>query len=370
MDSAAWNPGGRIYPRYYPGYNTKVVLEKVNDDVQEYRYSSGPAADAQYVSGRSLAPPEEPYRPFEFASYYKPVTPPIPVIHSAPQPTRTVPETCSPKRFYGQRYRFLGYTIIILALLTFAFELADVIVAANYMLKPCNSQTVTNSFTIPWFFSWVVPGIWGSIPIFISGILSMYVKTNFGKVFQALAILAALSALFFAPAIIAINAAEIATFLQYCNYTSVANAGSVADEGAKFALPIILLILGGILFLLLLYLTYLLCISYDECYASETVVIKGQQPTTSVTTTTAAVVPFQPGISVPLPYALPSVDYIPAPATLPPPPPRDLGPQGRAFFVEAHNRGYAYASVPGYFTTNPNAAATPLAPGVSGFYWK
>lgn len=57
--------------------------------------------------------------------------------------------------------------------------------------------------------------------------------------------------------------------MEYCDYTSLADTQNTIEEGAKFALPIILIVLGILLLLVLLYLTYLLCKSYDECVASD-----------------------------------------------------------------------------------------------------
>lgn len=359
--AAAWNPSSRMYPRYAPSYQTKIVLEKVTDDDVEPTYR--PYGGGGGGGGR-------------IASYYRPVSTAIPVADVNPvQVTGGASvQTCAPKPFYGRNYRIVGYILISLAILTFAFELADVIVAAAYKKRPCGGQTVTNDFSVPWFFSWVVPGLWGSIPIFVTGILALRVKSNYGTEFQALAIIASISAFFFAPAIIAINAAEVGTFMEYCGYSSVSDTQNTTEEGAKFALPIILIVLGILLLLVLLYLTYLLCKSYDECVASETVIVPSKKPTVAPG---PVAVPFQPTIQVPVPVpvAFPPVDYVPVQAaTLPPPPPRDTGvTEGRLIFMEAHNRGYAYANVPGYFAALPaptTAPTTVVKPAVAGgYYW-
>lgn len=385
--SAAWNPSGRMFTRYSPnyssGYQTKIVLEKMNEGTPRYNYVT-PPPENQYVVRRSAL--EVPYRPFGYANFYKPVSQPIPIIEPISYPARTTAvtttttttaaaPTCMPKPFSARKFRILGYLLITMSILTFALEIADVIVATLYKSHPCGGQTVSNTFTVPWFFSWVVPGIWGSIPIFITGLLAIYVRQNYGKEFQALAIISSLSAFFFAPAIIAINAAEEGTFISYCNYMSAGNAGSNAPagyatlEGAKFALPIILIVLGIILLFLLLYLTVHLCYSYDECAMCQTLVgVQTATPAAPVVTTSTAVAPVQPAI--PVPIVLPSVNYVPMPVTLPPPPPRevDFGGPGRVVVMENHNAGFAYANVPGYFTTLPPTSTA--NPADNGYYWK
>lgn len=416
--AAALGPSTRIYPRYAPqyasNYQTKIVLEKLGDDGPP-SYGSYPrpttttAAEMRYPAGRSTSP--VPYRPFEYVSYYKPITPPMPITYpmgrtevmttttttTAAGTTAGTTVACRPKPFYASRLRYLGFMIVTLAIAAFAFEIADVVVASMYMGGPCGGQMVSKPFTVPWFFSWVVPGIWGSIPIFITGILAICVKDNFGPVFQALAILSSLSVFFFAPAIVAINAAEEATFIAYCGYATVAGVGmkATADyktlEGAKFALPIILIVLGLLLLIILLYLTVVLCYSYDKCALSEKLAMEtaaAKQQTTTGVTVTAATLPPPPQpaqpVMMPLPAILPAFDYGPMPAaTLPPPPPRDLefgygGVPGRLVHLEAHNHGYAFSNFPGYIPAVAAATATPttlpaatttMMPG-SGYYWK
>lgn len=355
--ASVWNPGGRIYPRFSASYP-----DKVSDGAPDCGCRG--QAETRWMAGGSPAL-EGPCSPFGHVNYYKAGTPSIAVVNTAPVPFATTEvvattgtdefsaprnlSTCVPKRFYGCKYRCLGYIIITLAVMALAFEVADVIIAAVYKTSgwPCRGQTVVNSFAIPWFFSWVVPGIWASIPIFASGILAIKVKDNYGKTFRALAVLSTVSALFFAPSIIAINAAELGTFFTYCNYTSIADVGSAtpyySTEKAKFALPIVLIVLGILLFLLLLYLTYLLCRSYDDCVPSETIVLEKQIPETTTACTAGAssafvVVPLQPPKPVPAqPPKLVSVQqpkFVPIPDVIP------------AF-------NYAHDNVPGYFTAFP-----------------
>lgn len=53
--------------------------------------------------------------------------------------------------------------------------------------------------------------------------------------------------------------------------------------------------------------------------------------------------------------------------TLSPPRVTDVGVPGRVVYMEAHNRGYAYANVPGYFTTLPSGTAA--ATTGTGYKW-
>lgn len=92
--AAAWKPEDRIYPRYAPEYKKRVILQKVDDEIspeckkriilqkvddeiRDYRYSV--PAETRYATRQPVLE-DDPYRPFGYASYYKPVATPIPVL--------------------------------------------------------------------------------------------------------------------------------------------------------------------------------------------------------------------------------------------------------------------------------------------------
>lgn len=390
----------RIYPRYspsYQGYQKNVTLERIDDETNGYAGYSGrtneyPSYHPYFFRGDS--PNGLSYPPFGYVDSFKaPIRPAQPEILPTPaknalEGKTTTTEAVIVKPFRSRRYRCLGYLISILAILTFSFEIADVIVAAMSDVRYCR---ISSGFLkIPWFFAWVVPGIWASIPIFVTGILAIYVMDNYGRVFRALAIISSVSAFFFAPAILAVSAAEEATFIDNCpNAIGNFSNPSIPDViKAKLVLPIILIILAILEMLLLLYLTIVLCQAY-EGLTSEVILTEIKDPTESIPGYGIDVVPNPMPVPVPVPVPFPVPFPVPAPpqpvnpeviSILVPRPPEIAQPpmggvSGRVVYMEAHNHGYAYANVPGYFTSLPSGTtatpavvSTPTAAG-TGYRW-
>lgn len=389
-EATNWPAG--IYPRYSPNYQSyqkKITLERVDDDnAPGYAGYSGRTNYHPYFFRDSTNGPS--YPPFGYISSFKtPVRPALPAILPTPTDTNlkafgnntlerniTTTEAVVVKPFRKGIYRILGYLLSILAIMTFVFEIADVIVATLSDTGYCNVRS--GFLKIPWFFAWVVPGIWASIPIFFTGILAIYVTDNYGRVFRALAIVCSVSAFFFAPAIIAVSAAEEATFndcFPYVFGNISAKDPMIPDPiKAKLVLPIILIILGILEMLLLLYLTILLCQAY-EGFTSEVILTERENSTEAIP---EFVVPKPMPFPVPVPVPAPAPPQptnpglisilVPRPAeTLPSPRVTGVGVPGRVVYMEAHNRGYAYANVPGYFSTQPSGTAA--ATTGTGYRW-
>jgi len=167
-------------------------------------------------------------------------------------------------------FKMWGAILALLAAVTLALGIADVIMTIqNYCTPWVSTSPVWCSSTgEPYIWTWVASGIWGSVPIFLAGVFAMCVSANPFSYTRIFALLTILSALVFAPAIIVLTSVELwrGGAAQYMFY-GMSNGALVAANilpsynpyQAKFAIPLVIVILAGIMFLMTGIVTLNLC---------------------------------------------------------------------------------------------------------------
>lgn len=155
--------------------------------------------------------------------------------------------------FSGRLFTMFGWLLTILAIASLSVAVANTTYTyINYQhyLDDGNcpeSLTVIKMCLIP--FVYISSGIWGSIPVFITGILSLRISIAPGllRIFQTLVLV---SAVVFTPAMMVINSIEIAAG-NMPEYYSISQDGITGDV-VKFVLPLVVAALAAIEFLILL----------------------------------------------------------------------------------------------------------------------
>lgn len=259
------------YKRYSPGY--------VGSPFQPSYSAAQP--DSQY--GLSL-PPNPGYQSFpaQFGNpddgpLYRRVHPPV----STSQPVAT---TDAKEYIVNKRYKYVGYTLVLIALAVLGVEVGNVIYTATNFSNGFSAKP----FAAPYILTWIAPGIWGAIPVFITGVLSIRVAGKLNKLVRLFALFCALSAVVFTPAIVAVSITEI---VMYPDITDAAKpmVGSnrcyslstpASLSCPKFILPLIVAVLASIAF----YLTLMITIVFCCCWNPNTGIPKASTPITDTTT--------------------------------------------------------------------------------------
>jgi len=188
---------------------------------------------------------------------------------AAPAPAVTT--TVAQVPFNAGCFKMFGAVLALLAAATLALGIADVVMTMQTYCTPWNTAapvwcTMTGE---PYIWTWVASGIWGSVPIFLAGLFSMCISSNPVGYTRIFALLIILSGIVFAPAIIVLTSIElwrgstsVWTFYNMGNSTSV-SAGSIMPNPnpyqAKFAIPLVIAILAGIMFLMTGIVTLNIC---------------------------------------------------------------------------------------------------------------
>jgi hypothetical protein len=176
-----------------------------------------------------------------------------------------------PRLFNVKAFKIFGGILAVLAAITLSLAIANVVMTISSFCTPWMSEAPQYCSTTgePYIWTWVAVGIWASIPIFIAGISAMCIGSNPEKWTKIFALCIFLSAVVFAPAIIILSAIEVwrgwaANWNFYMMDGLEVEPGSItaADDAAhtiKFVLPLIIAILGAIMFIMTLAITVALC---------------------------------------------------------------------------------------------------------------
>lgn len=198
-------------------------------------------------------------------------------------------------------FKCFGAILALLAAATLSLGIADVVLTMQAYCTPWNTaKPVWCSTTAePYIWTWVASGIWGSIPIFLAGIFAMCLGSNPREWTRCFALLIFLSAIVFAPAMIVLSAIEIwrggaAQYMFYSMGSGSMMPGNILPASnpyqAKFAIPLVIAILAGIMFLMTGVVTLNLCccmnnigIYLDQEVVSAPAVIQAPAPPRIVT---------------------------------------------------------------------------------------
>jgi hypothetical protein len=148
---------------------------------------------------------------------------------------------------FGWLLTFLAIASLSVAIANTTYTYINYNNSWNAGTCPTNAPVI-NMCLVP--FVYISSGIWGSVPVFIVGIISLRIAMASGllRCFQALVLICALV---FAPAMIVINAIEVAAGNMLPPYYSIASNGITGDI-TKFVLPLVVAALAAIEFLILL----------------------------------------------------------------------------------------------------------------------
>jgi hypothetical protein len=168
----------------------------------------------------------------------------------------------------AQMFKMYGFILSLLAAATLALGISNVVLTSEAYCDPWDEDAdPTACSKEPYVWTWIASGIWASAPIFIAGLVAMLLSNNPSGWTRIFAALIFLSAIAFAPAMIILSAIEV-----WKGHSSASNFYKLGDslaEGnimvedspfqAKFALPLVITILGGIMFLMTGIITMVLC---------------------------------------------------------------------------------------------------------------
>jgi len=153
-----------------------------------------------------------------------------------------------------------GILLSLLAAASLALGVADVVVTyKTYMEgKDCNTY-VTPNFCDPniLVWTWVAVGIWGSLPVFIFGVLSIYKGSRPMQQVNFFDLFAFISTFIFSPAIVVLSSIEVYKGRGAYYWPAATELGQ--DDLIKAIIPIVIAGLGFIEFLMSLIAFFSLC---------------------------------------------------------------------------------------------------------------
>jgi hypothetical protein len=180
-------------------------------------------------------------------------------------PTRS----SQPTVFNVRWWKIYGAILALMAAASLALGIADVVLTVEGYCSPWNSAapmycSVTGE---PYIWTWVASGIWCSIPIFLAGIFAMCLSGNPVRWTRVFALLIFLSAIVFAPGMVVLSGIELwRGWASTCNFYTLNPSlavGSIVPTSnpyeAKFAIPLVIAIIGGIMFVMTAIVTMELC---------------------------------------------------------------------------------------------------------------
>jgi hypothetical protein len=171
--------------------------------------------------------------------------------------------------FNAPTFKIFGAVLALLAAATMALGIANVVLTKQSYCEPWmeGAPVYCSGTKEPYIWTWVAPGIWASVPIFLAGIFSMCISNDPANWTRCFALFIFLSAIVFSPAMIVLSAMEVWrgaaaqwNFYKLGNQLDMGNI-MVANSPyqAKFALPLVIAILGGVMFIMTGIITLILC---------------------------------------------------------------------------------------------------------------
>jgi len=174
-----------------------------------------------------------------------------------------------PQMFKGRMLKTYGAILSILAAATLSLGIANVVMTNQAYCDPWMDAdpVYCSNINEPYVWTWVAPGIWASAPIFIAGLFAMCLGNDPSKWARIFAVLIFLSAIVFAPAMLILSSIEVwrghASTWNFYKLNDKLSEGNIWVEDspyqAKFALPLVITILAGIMFIMTGLITLVLC---------------------------------------------------------------------------------------------------------------
>jgi len=174
-----------------------------------------------------------------------------------------------PVVFNAQTFKIYGAILALLAAATLALGIANVVLTKQAYCEPWQegAPVYCSGTKEPYIWTWVAPGIWASVPIFLAGIFAMCISTDPANWTRCFALMIFLSAIVFSPAMIVLSSMELwrghaATWNFYKLNNDLMEGNIMVEDSpykAKFALPLVIAILGGVMFIMTGIITLILC---------------------------------------------------------------------------------------------------------------
>jgi len=221
-----------------------------------------------------------------------------------------------------------GKLLAVLAAATLSISVADIVLTNQYYcVNGGEGPYCPSTLDIePYWPIWVASGIWGSAPVFLTGLLAICAGADPERK-RCLNFFVLVSAIVFTPAIIVLTAVEVwrgdaAAWSLYSLGSGGVQAGTITPPTnpyqAKFALPLVVVILGVIMHFMTLWVLCCTCFcSPGGAPVQPEVVVKQEV----YAAPRPQIVAQPPPIAAPPPPCDPCTLYYPPPI-LPPPPPR------------------------------------------------
>lgn len=171
--------------------------------------------------------------------------------------------------FNGQSFKTYGAILAIFAAAALSISVANVALTSQAYCDPWTdaSPVYCSNTNEPYVWTWVASGIWASLPIFLSGLFAMALGKNPQAWTRWFTLLTVLSTIVFAPAMLILSAVEVwrgsASRWNFYKMDSSLAEGNILIEDspyqAKFALPLVIAILAGIMFVMTGLITLSIC---------------------------------------------------------------------------------------------------------------
>jgi hypothetical protein len=174
-----------------------------------------------------------------------------------------------PVVFNARMFKAYGAILAIMAAAALALGIANVVLTKQAYCEPWSeaAPVYCSGTKEPYIWTWVAPGIWASVPIFLAGIFAMCISNDPANWTRCFALMIFLSAIVFSPAMIVLSAMEVwrggAAQWNFYKLDSSLMEGNIkvtdSPFQAKFALPLVIAIIGGIMFIMTGIITLILC---------------------------------------------------------------------------------------------------------------
>jgi hypothetical protein len=164
-----------------------------------------------------------------------------------------------------------GTILALFGAASLSLGIANVVLTKEAYCNPWmeDANTWCSSTKEPYIWTWVAPGIWGSVPIFLAGLFGMCLSSHPQGWSRMFALFVFVSAIVFAPGMTVLSSIECwrgsaSEYNFYMHHDGVKQGNIWTPDHddpyqAKFALPLVIAILGGIEFLMTALVTLQFC---------------------------------------------------------------------------------------------------------------
>jgi len=184
---------------------------------------------------------------------------------------QTVEALQQPVVFTGRKFKIFGTVLGLLAAATLSLGVANVFLTWTAYCSPWNddSPAYCSNINEPYIWTWVASGIWASVPILLAGLFAMCITSDPAQWVRTrcFSLFILLSAIVFCPGMIVLSSMEVWRGHEATNnfykLDSGLTAGNIPATGipyqVKFFLPLVIAILGGVMFIMTGIITLILC---------------------------------------------------------------------------------------------------------------